>query len=264
MKRRIRRPMTLLVSTLAVGYLALCALLFLGQRAILFPAPRDRDRPTGEGVVIEVPRGTPMLWRPANGAGPVVVHFHGNAEQIAWTAWLGEELARRGVSFAAVEYPGYPGAGGRPSEESIVTAGEKALQHLTGAMGIARERLVLSAQSLGTGAAVALAAKGWGTKLVLLTPYTSLPTVAARGVVRFFPVQLLMRDRFDSAARAPRIDRPVLVLHGNRDEVIPFDDGRALAGRFPHARFVEVDGAHHNDIWDRPPTRTEYFAFVAR
>jgi pimeloyl-ACP methyl ester carboxylesterase len=99
---------------------------------------------------------------------------------------------------------------------------------------------------------------------VLLSAYTSLPAVAERGLVRLFPVRLLMRDRFDSAARAPRIGQPVLLLHGNRDEVIPFDLGRALAGRFPRARFVEVDGAHHNDLWERPPTLAEYVAFVAR
>lgn len=255
--------MVLILTTLGAGYLGLCALLFFSQRALLFPAPKDRASPAGKGVIVEVPGGTPMLWRAAEGAGPVVVHFHGNGEQIGWTAWLGEELASRGVSFASVEYPGYPGAPGAPSEESIVAAGEKALAHLTGPMGIAKERLVLSGQSVGSGPAVTLAAKGWGKKLALLTPYTSLTDVAAR-VVRFFPVRLLMRDRFDSASRAPGIALPVLVLHGTNDEVIPFDLGKALAAKFPNARFVEVTGAHHNDIWDTRPTASEYFDFVSR
>jgi pimeloyl-ACP methyl ester carboxylesterase len=73
-----------------------------------------------------------------------------------------------------------------------------------------------------------------------------------------------MRDRFDSELLAPRVDRPVLVLHGNRDEVVPIELGRALAARFPHARFVEVAGAGHNDLWQRPPTTSEYLGFAVR
>jgi len=255
--------MLVFLTALAAAYLGLCAFLFLSQRAMLYPAPKHRGRPAGMGEVIEVPGGTPMLWRPARLDGSVVVHFHGNGEQVTDSGWLGEELAQRGVSFAAVEYPGYPGAAGLPSESSIVSAAERALQHLTTSMGIAPNRIVLSGQSLGAGVAVTLAAKGWGRKLALLSPYTSLPVVAERGVLRLFPVRLLMLDRFDSASRAPQIDKPVLVLHGNRDEVIPFEDGRRLARRFPHARFVEIDGAYHNDLWGRPPTLAEYLAFVA-
>jgi uncharacterized protein len=251
-----------LVTVIGVGFVVLCGVLFVAQRALLFPAPRDRAHWTGKGELIDVPGGTPMLWRAAD-TGPVVVHFHGNGEQIASLGWLGEELAQRGVSFAAVEYPGYPGAAGNPSEESIVGAAERALEHLTTTMGIARERIVLSGQSLGTGVAVTLAAKGWGTKVVLLSPYTSLPDVAARAIP-FLPVRLLVRDRFDSGSRAPQVDRPVLVLHGNRDQVIPVDLGEALAAKFPRGRFVEVVGAGHNDLWERSPTWAEYFAFVGK
>lgn len=254
--------MVLGVSLLA-AYLGLCAVLFLVQRALVFPAPRDRVD-AESGTIVEVPGGTPMLWRSVEGGGPVVVHFHGNGEQVGELGWLGETLARSQVSFAAVEYPGYPGARGTPSEASIVAAAEKALEHLTGPMGVARERIVLSGQSLGTGVAVRLAANGWGTKLVLLSPYTSMTDVAASGLFRVFPVRLLMRDRFDSEPLAPRIDRPVLVLHGNRDEIVPFELGQALAARFPHARFVEVRGAGHNDLWQHPPTASEYLAFVGR
>jgi pimeloyl-ACP methyl ester carboxylesterase len=255
--------MGLFLVALAAAYLGLCAVLFLAQRALVFPAPHEQAN-AGRGSVVMVPGGTPMLWHPIDGGGPVVVHFHGNGEQIGWLGWLADELARRHVSFAAVEYPGYPGAPGTPSESAIVTAAEIALEHLTGPMGVSRERIVLSGQSLGTGVAVRLAANGWGTRIVLLSPYTSMPAVAARGALRAFPVWLLMRDRFDSELLAPRIDRPVLILHGSQDEVVPIELGRALSTRFRHARFVEVTGAGHNDLWEHPPTTSEYLGFVAR
>jgi len=257
----LRRRMLTFATVMGLTYLGLGALLFLLQRPLLFPAPRTAVAPVGQGRILQVPGGTPMLWRPAEGTGPVVVHFHGNGEQIASEAWLGEELARRGISFAAVEYPGYPGAAGGPSEEGIVAAAEKALDHLTTRMGIARERVVLSGQSLGTGVAVVLASRGWGARTVLLSPYTSLPAVAASGILRLFPLRLLMRD---SEALAAGIHHPVLVLHGDRDEVVPFELGKALAGRFPRARFVRIEGADHNDLWDHAPTASEYYAFVAR
>ena len=180
----LRRRMLSIATVLGLTYLGLGALLFLLQRALLFPAPREAAALIGKGEILQVPGGTPMLWRPAAGTGPVVVHFHGNGEQIASEAWLGEELARRGVSFAAVEYPGYPRAAGVPSEEGIVAAAEKALQHLTTTMGVSPERVVLSGQSLGTGVAVVLASRGWGTRTALLSPYTSLPAVAASGILR--------------------------------------------------------------------------------
>ncbi len=259
----LRRRMLAFLTVLGLTYLGLGALLFLLQRALLFPAPRKAAALIGQGKIVQVPDGTPMLWRQAAGTGPVVVHFHGNGEQIASEAWLGEELARRGVSFAAVEYPGYPGASGGPSEERILATAEKAVQHLTTTMGVSPDRVVLSGQSLGTGVAVALASRGWGTRTVLLSPYTSLPAVAASGILRLFPVRLLMRDRFDSEALAPGIRHPVLMLHGDRDEVIPFDLGKALAQRFPRARLVRVEGAGHNDLWQHVPTASEYYAFVA-
>lgn len=256
------RVISIVLGTLVGGYVLVCALLFFGQRTLLYPAPTERATPTGRARVEPVPGGTHLLWREAGPGGPVVVHFHGNGEQVAWLAWLAEAYAERGVSFAAVEYPGYPGALGSPSEAGIMAAAEAALAHLTGAMGVERSRVVLSGQSLGTGVAVALAAKGWGRRLVLLSPYTALPEVGARAFPAF-PVRLLMRDRFDSLARAAAVQAPTLVLHGTRDEVVPFDLGETLAKALPRAEFVAVEGAGHNTLWDGPGVTERVLAFVA-
>ena len=248
-----------LLGTVLGGYLAICGLVFAGQRRLLFPAPVELA-PTPQRLTrVEVAGGSFLLWRPVPGDGPVVVHFHGNGEQVAHLAWLADEWAARGVSFAAVEYPGYPGAAGSPSETSIVAASEAALVHLTSVMQIARSRLVLVGQSLGTGVVMTLAARGWGTRLVLLSPYTSLPDVAAEAFP-WLPVRLLMLDRFDSASRAGNVAVPALLIHGTRDEVIPFALGLRLSGLLPGARFLPVEGAHHNDLWDGPHVAQAVFA----
>lgn len=255
------RALLVVAGALAAGYLGLCGLLFALQRSMLFPAPKLEETPQGASRLLVVPGGTRVLWREGAPGGPVVVHFHGNGEQVAGLSWLAEAFAARGVAFAAVEYPGYPGAPGQPSEASLLAAGEAGVRHVVEGLGVARERLVLQGQSLGSGVAVALAAQGWGTRLVLLSPYTSLPDVAARALPAF-PVRWLMRDRFDSAALAPGLRLPTLVVHGTRDEVVPFDLGQALAGRIPGGTFFPVEGAGHNELWDRGGALEAVLRFV--
>ncbi len=242
--------MLVTLGVLGAGYLAVCALVASQQRHLVFPAPRVRAELLGASRFVDVPQGTFLLWRDAGPRSPVVVHFHGNGEQAASRADLAELLAAQGVSFAAVEYPGYAGAPGAPSEATLVEAAERALEHLTNGLGVERSRLILSGQSIGTGVAVAMAARGWGTKLLLLSPYTSLPDVGA-SAFPWLPVRLLMRDRFESAVAAPGIALPVLIVHGTEDTVIPVSLGRSLAARFPQATFTAVAGAGHNDLWTR-------------
>lgn len=252
--------MIALVVVLGVLYLAVCGLLFVKQRSLVFPAPVERVVSPGT-TMITVPGATFYEWSPAAGEGPVVVHFHGNGEQVAYLSWLANTWRGHGVSFAAVEYPGYPAAGGSPSEESILAAAEAAVRHLVEVQHVDRARLVLVGQSLGSGVAMQLAAKGWGARVVLLTPYTALPDVGA-SAFPMFPVRLLMRDRFDSMAVASSVKQPVLVVHGTADEVIPFVQGQTLAAAIAGSRFVEVPGGHHNDLWDRAEVLSTIVQFV--
>ena len=243
-----------------VGYGVLCGLLFALQRSFVYPAPRDTHTSASMRRVT-VNGATFFDWSDAGPGTPVVVHFHGNGEQVGDLGWLAELYREQGVSFAAVEYPGYPSAGGSPSEHALEQAAQAALTWLTPDLQIDKRRLILSGQSLGTGVAMKLAAKGWGTRLILLSPYTSLPDVAA-GAFSMFPVRVLMLDRYDSLGLAPRVGLPALVIHGTVDEVIPFALGKRLSGALPGARFVPIEGAGHNDLWAHETTRTEVMRFV--
>lgn len=251
------------LSALGLAYLALAALVFVSQRALVFPAPAGASRPSSASELVDLPE-TVLLVRKAPSAGaPVVLHFHGNGEQLAWTEVMAEQWSQRGVGFVAVEYPGYGLARGKgeASEASIARAAEAAGRYVRETLGVADERLVISGQSLGSGPAVLLASQGLGAKLVLFTPYTSLPDVAAK-VLPFLPVRLLMRDRFDSASRAPLVKQPVLIVHGTDDEVVPFELGEALSKALPSARLLRIDGGHHNDVSDRTDVWRELEAFV--
>lgn len=79
-------------------------------------------------------------------------------------------------------------------------------------------------------------------------PYTSIPEAASRFVFGL-PTRLLMRERFDSLAKAPRVTLPTLIVHGTNDVVVPYAMGVKLAGTFPHARLITVQGGNHNDLF---------------
>ena len=191
-------------------------------------------------------------WLPGPGTGPVVLMFHGNAGTIAYrldnARLMIEEL---GATVFLAEYPGYGDSEGRPSEASLFAAGEAALE-------LARERagdraLIVFGRSLGGAVAVHLAAgQPWGGSrmdgLIVESTFTGL---AELGRALGFPVAgPLLPYRFDSLESIARVDVPTLVLHGDRDEIVPFSMGKRLyeaATAAPVRRFYTIKDAGHND-----------------
>lgn len=223
----------LLVLFLATGW---------GQTSIVFPAPAQGREPAYPDQVVRSGGATFLYF---NGK-TVVAYFHGNAEDLADSIPMVSLLRTLGVGVLAVEYPGYGVAGGRPSEQGAYAAGEAALQWLQSERGIERDRVVLLGQSLGSGVATELAKRGFGARLVLISPFTSAAEMGRR-IFPLFPAAFV-RFRFDSLAKAPAISIPVLIIHGTEDEVVPFAMGQRLAGVFPQAQFVPIWGGMHNDL----------------
>jgi alpha-beta hydrolase superfamily lysophospholipase len=264
---RAQRVFFIIAATLLLGYLALCVLVFVRQREMLFPVPPGAREPKLPGAsLLRIPgpeRSTVYAFHvPAPEGAPTVVHFHGNGEQLADTAWLAQRFQEAGLGFYAVEYPGYGLAAGQgPSEKGIYAAAEAALTHLHETLGVPRERTVLQGQSLGSGVAVEMAKRGHGARLVLISPYTSITEIGAR-IFPLLPASLLVRDPFDSATKAPGLRLPVLIVHGTRDEVIPVDMGQRLGTLFPNASVRLLEGRSHNDVFDRPSTLQDVVRFA--
>jgi uncharacterized protein len=245
-----RGPRLLLIAALtaAAGYLALCALAWGAQRALLYPAPPGRRTPRfPNATLLHLPGASGAslaLHAPAAPGRPTVVHFHGNGEDLADQGWLVQALTSAGLGVLAVEYPGYGQLHDRaPSEAAILDGAAAAVAHAETTFG----PVVLLGISLGSGVAVELARRGHGRRLALVTPYTSIPDAAAHHFP-WLPVRRLLRDRFDSASKAAQVLQPTLVIHGTADEVIPFALGEQLSKLLPHARLLAVPGAHHNDV----------------
>jgi pimeloyl-ACP methyl ester carboxylesterase len=249
-----------LIVNLAVGIALVYELVAFGvfalQRKLIYPWRGVGNVPALPGATLETFGGADgrkvhALYAEASDGAPTMVHFHGNGEELADMVGFVELFRARGFGMLAVEYPGYGLSRGlEPNEAAIYDDAEVALRELHEKKGVPRERIVLFGQSLGTGVAVEMARRGYGARVVLLSPYTSIADVANR----FFPIlpnRWLVRDRFDSAGKASSIHAPVLVVHGTDDEVIPFTLGKKLAGLFPNARFVALEKGRHNDLFFR-------------
>jgi uncharacterized protein len=244
-----------------LAYAALCLLMFVLQRRLVFPAPRELIGPIASFARTDVTNGTFYLSPTLTSEHQVVVYFHGNGSQVADEQPLAQYFSQFGVSLVAVEYPGYPGAPGEASEAALYAAAEAALRSLASQYQISKQRLVLMGTSLGTGVAVEMAKRGFGNKLILLAAYASLPDVAVSHYP-FLPTRLLLRDRFDSVSKASLVSIPVLQIHGTLDAVIPMESGRKLSERFPDGTLTQVIGAGHNDLWNFSATREAVEQFL--
>lgn len=169
-------------------------------------------------------------------------YFHGNAESLADVEPKLREFHEAGFAVFAVEYPGYGGTAGKPSEESIFAAARTARKYLREELKVPAARTLIAGHSLGGGPAVQMATEEKVGGLVLLSVFLS----AYRVVV---PWPRLPFDCFDNARKLPDVNCPVLVMHGEADGVISVRHGRKLAAaaREPK-RALFVPGAGHNDL----------------
>lgn len=177
-----------------------------------------------------------------------IVHFHGNAETVEANASLAREMKKRGFAVVLVEYRGYGRSRGTsPSEEGLYLDAAAILDVLA-ARGVGPDRVVLWGQSLGTGVAAEMAKRGRGSRLVLVAPFTSTVDMASR-IVPFLPASLVMADKFDTLSKAPSITAPALVVHGEIDDVIPFEQGEKISKTLPHATFLKVPEGRHDNLY---------------
>ena len=160
-----------------------------------------------------------------------------------------------------VEYRGYGASrGASPSEEGLYLDAEAALDMLA-ARGVGPERVVLLGASLGTGVAAEMARRGRASRLVLVAPYTSIPDLVTHAVP-FAPASLLVADSLDTLSKADEIRVPTLVVHGDADEIVPFEMGERLSTAIRRAELVRVPNGHHGDLF--APERGAVLEAIAR
>jgi pimeloyl-ACP methyl ester carboxylesterase len=229
-----------------IVYLAQDGLIFMRQpMSEARRAEIARTIPQAESVFLDAADGTRVhAWHLK--AGPaLVLYFGGNAEEVSWML----EAARAetsGLSWMLMDYRGYGQSAGSPSEKALVADALALYDHAAKLPGVDAKRIYAFGRSLGSGVAVALAAERPLAGVILVTPYDSLAAVAKR-YYWYVPVDLLLRHRFDSIARAPQMKTPLLCLIAGHDEVIPPEHAEHLYAAWggPKHR-VQLAGASHN------------------
>jgi uncharacterized protein len=237
------------------GYFTVVSLLYLAQRRFVFvppqsghPSPAAAGWPEAEEAAIDTADGERVIvWQaPPRGDKPVVIFFHGNGEIVAWRAERHRQLTADGTGLVALSYRGYMGSTGSPTEDGLLHDAEAVYQFTTS--HYPSNPVVLWGYSLGSGVAIALAARHPIAKVILEAPFSSSVDVAALRFP-FVPVRWLMLDQFRSDQRVGAVRAPLLIMHGEQDCVIPISLGERLFNlAHEPKRFVRFPGGNHVDL----------------
>lgn len=256
-------------STLLI-YLGVCLVLSMMQTMMIFPGAVSQGTP--DSIVRPVPGrellelttpqgervaacfgaaltidGTP---HPDANTKPTILYFYGNGMCMADSIGEFNKLRRLGNNVIVSDYLGYGMSSGKPSEAGCYAAAEAVWNHVINRPDVDKGKIVPMGWSLGAGSAIELASKKPVAGLGIFSPFTSVADMAKR-VMPFFPSSLVLRHRFDNEAKLPGVKCPILIMHGTRDAVIPFDMSKRLAQiAGERATFEPVEGADHNDLFD--------------
>jgi len=248
----VRAVLRILVLLAVAGGL----LLVFEKHLIYFPTRAHEVTPAGLGLASEevelrAEDGVRLhgWFLPVKGSRLTVLVCHGNGGNVSHR--LDRVLlmqSRLNVDTLLFDYRGYGESEGSPDEQGTYRDARAAYRWLV-AHGHGPERVVLFGESLGSAVALQLALEVEARALVLESPFASVPEMA-RAVYPFLPLWPFVRTRYDNVAKVARLRMPLLVMHGERDEVVPFAQGRRVFDKAPEPkRFFAIPGASHNDTY---------------
>jgi fermentation-respiration switch protein FrsA (DUF1100 family) len=246
----MRRILGLALVLLAI-YLGLIGTLYFYQRVLLYPGSGRQATAAEAGlagfedVVVATADGERLVawWRPPRPGRSVILYFHGNGGALWNRRARARALTESGRGLLMVSYRGYSGSSGSPTEDGLRLDAQASYAWV--ARRYEPSRLVLYGESLGTGVAVRLATERPVGGLVLDAPFTSAADVASL-TYWFVPVTWLMRDQFRSIDIVGQIKAPLLIMHGDRDGIIPIALGERLhAAASEPKRFLRLRDVNH-------------------
>jgi fermentation-respiration switch protein FrsA (DUF1100 family) len=242
-----------LLSGLLVVYAVIVGCVYLFQRKLQYfpdadpvPLPQGHQYLGLQTVELVSKDGIRLFCWYWPGERPLtLVYFHGNGgnrrDRLDWV----RDFHRLGYGVFILDYRGYGGSGGTPTERGLYRDGQAALDWLREETD---QQLVYFGESLGSGVAVEMATRTTPAAVIIQSGFSSAVDVGKHRYP-FLPVSLLMKDHFDSLAKIKAVGCPLLFIHGERDLTVPLSSGQALYEAAPEPKeWLLVPGAGHNDV----------------
>ena len=249
-------------------YIGLALVLFVFQRQMLY-APWGVPKPLNEyaglaqfeTVVLTAKDGNPTFgWfaKPPSPDAYTIVFFHGNGGNLSMWDSAFALMHQHKFGVLAVEYRGYGGAVGDVGEQNFYADARAGIDYLTQAANIPINKIILMGHSMGSGVAVQMATEYDFAAMVLISPYINVAAVA-KDRFPYMPVDLMLRERFDSIDKISRVDEPLLIFHGDADELIRAEQSQELfeAAKEPKERILMPGIGHDNVDFDVMIPKTE-------
>ena len=190
------------------------------------------------------------LLIPHKSSSKIVIYYHGNGGNIGHRLSELLEISQLGVNVLGVGYRGYGKSQGSPTEEGIYIDGKSALKYAIGHLHFNLEQVFILGRSIGTAVAINTARRKNIAGLILVTPLTSGREHAKASGLRL--ISFLAGKSFNNIGKITEIICPALIIHGNKDRIIPFEMGVMIYDRIKtDKKFIEIDGAGHNDIFSK-------------
>jgi pimeloyl-ACP methyl ester carboxylesterase len=267
--RRRRRIILRLLRSALIIYIILIVVFSALQNWIIFPGASSQGQkhaivhaspnyelvelksPTNQKIAAVfgpalAPDGSP---HPTAAQQPTILWFYGNGMCLADCFSEFTNLRRLGNNVFIPEFLGYGMSEGSPSEQSVYATANAAWDHLVSRPDIDKNKIIVAGWSLGAAAAIELAHTRPVAGLMTFSAFTNLKDMARR-ILPWAPTSLMLKHHFDNESKIKNIKVPILIVHGSRDSIVPFDMSAVLAKAAPHATYVPISVADHNDLFD--------------
>jgi|TARA_B100001093_G_scaffold247074_1_gene236534 uncharacterized protein len=224
----------LLILSLLAVYTLVCVYVYINQRNLLYhPAENnysnDEINFDYEEVWIKTKRDIKLkswfIKKDLNNY-KTLIFFHGNAGNLFNRVHKLNELNKLDINILIVSWRGFSDNPGKPTEQNLYNDAKMSIKWLNN-LGINNNQIILYGESLGTGVAVELGQENIFNSIILESPFTSIAK-AAKIYYPYLPINLLLKDRYDSIDKISRIAKPILIMHGMKDDIIPQEMGVEL------------------------------------
>ena len=233
----------LAISSVVLAYFVIILFVYFYQRSLLYhPSENnylnDKINFNYEEIFIETKKKIKLkswfIKKDLNKFKTILI-FHGNAGNLFNRVYKLNELNKLDVNILLISWRGFSGNKGKPTEKNLYHDAEEAVKWLNN-RGAISKNIILYGESLGTGVATELGTSNAFGGIILESPFTSIAN-AAKIYYPYLPVNIILKDRYDSIGKIKNITTPILIMHGKKDNIVPQKMGLELYKKANQPKF---------------------------